>query len=112
MDKVKAETVELTSAVETARQELEQCQASAAEEEQEFKQLKTWADLCDNCSFAAKKMIVSQFIKAVYVYRDYTIEAEFNVSFDEFQALAAETRSLGNEKAGVLAISAKKDRLA
>ena len=34
-------------------------------------------------------MIVSQFIKAVYVYRDYTIEVEFNVSFEEFMALSA-----------------------
>ena len=31
-------------------------------------------------------MIVSQFIKAVRVGRDYNIEVDFNVSFDEFQS--------------------------
>ena len=30
-------------------------------------------------------MIVSQFIKAVYVGRDYDIDIEFNVSFDDFR---------------------------
>ena len=35
-------------------------------------------------------MIVSQFIKAVYVYRDYMQETEFNVSFDQFKHLGAE----------------------
>ena len=37
------------------------------------------------CTFKAKKMILAQFIKAVYVRRDY--EIEFNVSFEEFQNL-------------------------
>ena len=40
----------------------------------------------DKSSFAAKKMIVSQFIKAVRVGRDYNIEVDFNVSFDEFES--------------------------
>ena len=35
-------------------------------------------------------MIVHQFIKSVHVYRDYTMEVEFNVSFEEFKTLAAE----------------------
>ena len=47
--------------------------------------LLTWADLFDTCSFEAKKMIVAQFVKAVRVSRDYNIEIDFNVSFEEFQ---------------------------
>ena len=31
-------------------------------------------------------MIVPQFIKAVRVSRNYNIEVDFNVSFDEFQS--------------------------
>ena len=44
----------------------------------------------DNCTFEAKKMIVAQFVKAVHVRRDYEIDIEFNVSFEEFQALYLE----------------------
>ena len=44
----------------------------------------------DNCTFEAKKMIVAQFVKAVRVRRDYEIDIEFNVSFEEFQALYLE----------------------
>ena len=44
----------------------------------------------NNCTFEAKKMIVAQFVKAVRVRRDYEIDIEFNVSFEEFQALYLE----------------------
>ena len=39
-------------------------------------------------------MFVSKFIKSVYVYRDYELEIEFNVSFDEFRNF---TVDLGKE---------------
>ena len=48
-------------------------------------QLKTWADLFDNCTFAAKKMIVSQFMKSIHVYRECRLEIAVNVSFDELK---------------------------
>ena len=85
--KTNNEIIELTETVETARQELDEHIASADKEQQEYEKLKSWADLYDNCTFAAKKMIVSQFVKAVYVYRDYTLEVEFNVSFEDFGAM-------------------------
>lgn len=56
----------------------------------EYAQLMDWAELYDNCSFEAKKMIVAQFVKAVHVKRGYEISIEFNVSFDEFQTLYLE----------------------
>ena len=59
--------------------------ASAENLRQEYDRLLTWADLFDTCSFEAKKMIVAQFVKAVRVSRDYNIEIDFNVSFEEFQ---------------------------
>lgn len=80
----------LLAAVDTARQELQDCLDSSTTEQEEFKRLKSWADLYDSCSFAAKKMIVHQFIKSVHVYKNYTMEVEFNVSFEEFKTLAAE----------------------
>ena len=88
MEKVKAEIQGLSLAAEQAKRELDKKSESAAAEQREFDQLRSWADLYDRCSFAAKKMIVSQFVKAVYVHRNYNIEIEFNVSFEEFRALA------------------------
>lgn len=67
--------------------EMEHQLESAAQEQAEFEKLESWADLYDNCTFEAKKMIVSQLIKAVYVYRDYRLEVEFRVSFDDFKRL-------------------------
>lgn len=101
--KSKDEVSQLTLTVEEAKAFLEEIQNSATKEEQELRQLKSWADLYDNCTFAAKKTIVSQFIKSIHVYRDYTLEVEFNVSFDEFRKLSADTVNLGNEKAEIYA---------
>lgn len=112
VDKTKGVITELSAAVEAARRELNERMSSAQQEQQEFEKLQSWADLYDNCTFAAKKMIVSQFIKAVYVYRDYTIEVEFNVSFDEFKDLSANCTNEGNEKATVYPVCKEKDRSA
>ena len=86
---------------EAARQELESRTADMETEQQEYDKLKTWADLYNNCNFAAKKMIVSQFIKSVRVYRDYTLEVEFNVSFEQFQQLQAACSGGANERTNV-----------
>ena len=87
--KAKDAVVQAQADVDAARQELDARQDSINAETKEFEKLTSWAALYDNCTFAAKKMIVSQFIKAVYVYRDYSLEVEFNVSFDEFKTLGA-----------------------
>lgn len=55
----------------------------------EFDQIITWADLYDKSSFSAKKMIVAQLIKSVKVGRDYNIDIEFNISFEEFKIKSA-----------------------
>lgn len=112
VDKTKGEITELSAVVEAAQRELNERMSSAQQEQQEFEKLQSWADLYDNCTFAAKKMIVSQFIKAVYVYRDYTIEVEFNVSFDEFKDLSANCTNEGNEKTTVYPVCKEKDRSA
>ena len=71
--------------IDAAQTEYESLLASAENLRQEYDRLLTWADLFDTCSFEAKKMIVAQFLKAVRVSRDYNIEIDFNVSFEEFQ---------------------------
>lgn len=39
----------------------------------------------DKASTAGKKMILSQFLKAVYVGAGYCIDVQFNISFEQFQ---------------------------
>lgn len=39
-------------------------------------------------------MIISQFIKAIRVGRDYDIEIVFNVSFEEFSCYGAESAKI------------------
>ena len=95
VSKAKSEVQELTATVEAAKQELDEHLAGADTEQREYDKIKNWADLYDTCTFAAKKMIMAQFIKAVYVYRDYTLEIEFNVSFEDFKAMATECQDHG-----------------
>lgn len=85
--KCKEKIAELSQEVDAQKADMERQLESAAQEQAEFEKLESWADLYDNCTFEAKKMIVSQLIKAVYVYRDYRLEVEFRVSFDDFRRL-------------------------
>ena len=96
---------------QTATAELEETAQNASQVLREYDQLMGWAEMYDNCTFEAKKMIVAQFVKAVHVRRDYEIDIEFNVSFEQFQALYLEGEPEGARKPGtdtVLAIETKK----
>ena len=53
--------------------------------EKEYSQIISWADMYENASIAGKKMILSQFIRAVRVSRDYEIDIELNISFEQFK---------------------------
>lgn len=79
--------------IRTAEAELHEVLSGAEQVRQEYAQPTDWAGLCDNCSFEAKKMIAAQFVKAVQVKRDYGVDIEFNVSFEEFQTLYLEPES-------------------
>lgn len=98
------EITEISVEVEAARVEYEESKASTYREQTELTKLQTWADLYDNCTFEAKKMLISQFIKSIHVHRDYSLDIEFNVSFAQFQSLQTGCVSHGNEKASVYVI--------
>lgn len=72
--------------------------SGAEQVSEEYAQLMNWAELYDNCSFEAKKMIVAQFVKAVHVKRGYEVDIEFNVSFEEFQSLYLEPETQGHKR--------------
>lgn len=98
VEESKTAVEELTATVEKAKAELDACLSSASVVNEEYNKLTTWADLYDNCTFEARKMIISQFIKAIHVYRGYRVEVEFNVSFEDFQHLTADAEIKSNKE--------------
>jgi hypothetical protein len=52
---------------------------------QQFDDMKTWADIYDECDMASKKMILAKIMKAVKVKRDYEIEIDFTMNFEKFE---------------------------
>ena len=85
--------------VDAAAAELQSLLETSEGLKREYDRLLSWADLYDKSSFEAKKMIVSQFIRSVRVGRDYNIEVDFNVSFDEFQSYCTNNSTHGNMQA-------------
>lgn len=83
----KAALTEFEAAMSVAQAELEQWTQSGEAAREEYTQLIGWAELYEDCSFEAKKMIVAQFIKAIYVGRNYELDITFNVSFEDFHRL-------------------------
>jgi hypothetical protein len=51
---------------------------------QNLKELLTWADLYQSSSMASKRMIMSQLIKAVRVHRDYELDIDFNIAYEQY----------------------------
>lgn len=98
MDEAAAQLKELGQQVQDAEQELRDTVSGAEQVSEEYAQLMNWAELYDNCTFEAKKMIVAQFVKAVHVKRGYEIDIEFNVSFEEFQSLYLEPEIPGRKR--------------
>ena len=47
-----------------------------------FDNIKSWADMYDECGMETKKMILSHIMKAVRVNRDYEIEIDLTVDVD------------------------------
>lgn len=95
-----AQLRELEEQIRTAEAELQAMVSGAEQVRRDYVQLMNWAEMYDNCTFEAKKMIVAQFVKAVHVKRDYEIDVEFNVAFDEFQRLYLEPEAEGNKRRG------------
>ena len=98
MDETAAQLKELESQMQATELEVRETVSSAEQVQKEYTQLMNWAELYDNCSLEAKKMIVAQFVKAVRVKRGYELDIEFNVSFEEFQALYLEPEEKGRKR--------------
>jgi site-specific DNA recombinase len=51
---------------------------------QQFDNLRTWADMYDECDMETKKMILSRIMKSVRVRRDYEIEIDLTIDCQQF----------------------------
>lgn len=85
---------EAEAALTAAKEELDACIETNENIKREYDQILNWADLYDNSTYEAKKMIASQFIKAVRVYRDYELEIDLNISFEDFQSFHTSEQTL------------------
>lgn len=74
------------SRLDAATERYDSLVESSQKLQQEYKRIMSWADLYQNCSFDAKKMIVCQLIKAVHVGRNYEMTVDLNVSFESLQS--------------------------
>lgn len=109
IDETNAQLKDLERQLGKAGKELQEMEASAEQVQNEYTQLMNWAELYDNCSFDAKKMIVAQFVKAVYVKRGFELDIEFNVSFDEFQTLCLDAEAEDSGKAPAVLVYREKE---
>lgn len=50
---------------------------------QRYDSLITWADLYQTCSNEERKMILSELIGRIEVYKDYELKIEFNLSYQD-----------------------------
>lgn len=87
--RAKEEEKQFAIARENAQAELDVLSASVERESEEYNRLTSWAEVYESLSFETRKMFIYQFIKSVHVFRDYDLEVEFNVSFEEFRDLKA-----------------------
>lgn len=91
---------ELEATMSAAQAELAQWTDGGDAAREEYTQLIGWAELYEDCTLDAKKMIVAQFIKAIYVGRNYELDITFSVSFEDFQRLyiaGEDSKKAGNE---------------
>ena len=87
IEQAKEEESKLAVSYEEAQAEIAELSRGMEKEQEEYDRLISWAEIYSVCPFETKKMFISQFVKSVRVYRDYELEIEFNVSFEEFRDL-------------------------
>ena len=85
------ETKELIAAAQTdmenAQSEIDGYEQVSSMIEARYDKITTWADLFEDSTIEAKKMIVSQLINQVRVGRDYAMEIDLNVNYGMFSGL-------------------------
>ncbi len=76
--------------IETAQEEIDGYERLSSVVTGRYEKILTWAELFDESSIEAKKMIVSQLINQVRVSRDYALEIDLNLKYEMFSGLLQE----------------------
>ena len=88
----------LTLSINSTKEELERTETLISENEKvleekkellknldfRYNQFLSWANEFEDASMEEKKMIICQLIKSIKVSKDYKMEVEFNVSYQQF----------------------------
>ena len=53
--------------------------------EENYTRILKWSEVFDESPMEVKKMIASMIINRVYVYKNYRLEFEFNIDFEQFE---------------------------
>ena len=75
---------ELRGTLSMAEMELKNSEAQMEKLGQKYETLLAWSAAYENASMSAKKIIVSQMIERVDVYRDYHLKLKLNISVEQF----------------------------
>ena len=75
---------ELRGTLSMAEMELKNNEAQMEKLGQKYETLLAWSAAYENASMSAKKIIVSQMIERVDVYRDYHLKLKLNISVEQF----------------------------
>jgi hypothetical protein len=70
--------------IASLQNEHEDSKRMLAEIKSQYTKALNWSEVFDDADIEAKKMIVSYLIKKVSVRRDYNIDIEFNIDFEQF----------------------------
>ena len=69
----------------TLNQECANGQSRLKAIEENYTQILKWSEVFDESPMEVKKMIANMIINRVYVYKNYCLEFEFNIDFEQFE---------------------------
>ena len=69
---------------EMAKKALDDSEAYLAKLSTRYDRFVDWSDIYDTATIETKKMIVSQIIEKVEVFRDYHLKIKFTISVEQF----------------------------
>ena len=78
---------ELDGAITQAQTAINECSKAADELRSQYDKVLSWADMFAGSSMEGKKMIVWQLIEQVRIFRNYRVEIDLKLGFEQFKTL-------------------------
>ena len=74
----------LEKTIQQAKSDIDGYSQLSKQVEQRYNDVMTWADMYEDCSMEAKKMIVAQLFNEVRIGKEYNLEIDLSISYDLF----------------------------